>query len=71
MTKSIRLLSILEQLSSNQKVCVKDLALFYGESSRTIQNDFTDVLTIYFTNRLIKKGDCYTLFYLELTILYY
>ena len=61
MTKNIRLLSILEQLSLHHKVCVKELALFFGESSRNIQNDFKDVLNIYFGDRLIKKGDCYSL----------
>ncbi len=61
MNKNIRLLSILEQLSKHHKVCVKELALFLGESQRNIQNDFKDVFTLYFGKRLIKKGDCYSL----------
>ena len=60
MTKNIRLLSILEKLSNEPKVCVKDLALLYDVSIKSIQNDFT-ILTEYFATQLLKKGECYTL----------
>jgi len=62
MTKTIRLLSILEELTTNEKVCVKELALLLGEKNvRNIQNDFKEILNPYFGNRLNKVGDCYSL----------
>lgn len=60
MRKNIRLFSILERLSKNQKVCVKELALLYEVDVKTMQNDFK-VIREYFEERLIKKGDCYYL----------
>lgn len=60
MTKNIRLLSILEQLLKHRQVSVKDLALFYEVSVKSIQNDF-QILTTYFGGKLLKKGDTYTL----------
>lgn len=60
MTKNIRLLSILEQLSKEHQVCVKSLALFYEVSVKSIQNDFK-IITEYFSENLVKKGDCYYL----------
>jgi len=62
MTKNIRLLSILEQLSKHEKVCVKELALLLGEKNvRNIQNDFKEILNPYFGDKLNKVGDCYFL----------
>jgi len=62
MTKNIRLLSILEQLSKHEKVSIKELALLLGEKNvRNIQNDFKEILNPYFGNRLNKVGDCYFL----------
>ena len=60
MTKNIRLLSILELLVKKTKVCVKELALLYDVTVKSIQNDFK-ILKEYFGEQLIKKGDCYTL----------
>jgi len=61
MNKNIRLLSILENLSSKQKVCVKELALYLNVTVKTIQDDFKTVLNPYFDDRLNKVGDCYFL----------
>ena len=60
MVKNSRLLLILESLLKNSKVSVKDLALKCGTTTRTIQNDFTD-LRDYFGEQLIKKRDSYSL----------
>lgn len=60
MTKNIRLLSILEQLSKHPKVSVKELALLYDVSPKSIQNDFK-ILNEYFSEKLLKKGESYTL----------
>lgn len=60
MTKNIRLLSILEQLSIHPKVSVKELALLYDVTPRSIQNDFR-IFNEYFGEKLLKKGECYTL----------
>lgn len=62
MDKNIRILSILEELTIKKKICVKELAFFLEEkNSRNIQNDFKKVLKVYFGDRLIKKGDYYSL----------
>ena len=61
MTKNIRLLSILEQLSEHEKVCVKELAYLLDVSLKTIQNDFKEVLKPYFGEKLNKIDDCYFL----------
>jgi len=61
MTKTIRLLSILEELTTNEKVCVKELALLLGEKLRNIQKDFKDVLHPYFGDRLNYENGCYSL----------
>ena len=60
MTKNIRLLSILEQLSKRSTVCIKELALHFSVSVKSIQTDF-QILNEYFGEQLIKKGDCYRL----------
>ena len=60
MTKNIRLLSILEQLSTHHKVCVKELALLYDVSIKSIQNDLK-IITEYFSHNLVKESDCYHL----------
>jgi len=60
MTKSIRLIYILEQLSKKPKVCVKELAFSLNESLRVIQQDF-ETLKKYFGERLNKEGECYFL----------
>ena len=60
MTKNIRLLSILEHLSKYHKVCVKELALLYDVSIKSIQNDLK-IISEYFSKNLIKKADCYHL----------
>ena len=60
MTKTIRLFTILERLSKHHKVCVKELALFYDVDVKTLQNDFKTIRE-YFSDNLIKKGDCYYL----------
>jgi predicted DNA-binding transcriptional regulator YafY len=60
MTKNIRLLSILEQLSKHHKVCVKELALFYAVSVKSIQSDLK-IVSEYFSENLVKKADCYYL----------
>lgn len=60
MTKNIRLLSILEQLSKRSTLCIKNVALHFDVTVKTIQNDFK-ILNEYFGEQLIKKGDCYTL----------
>lgn len=60
MTKSIRLFSTLERLSKHHKVCIKELALLYGVDVKTLQNDFKTIRE-YFSDNLIKKGDCYYL----------
>jgi len=60
MTKNIRLLSILEQLSKKSTLCIKDMALHFDVTVKSIQNDFK-ILNEYFGEQLIKKGDCYTL----------
>jgi predicted DNA-binding transcriptional regulator YafY len=60
MTKNIRLLSILEQLSKRSILCIKDVALHFNVTVKSIQNDFK-ILNEYFGEQLIKKGDCYTL----------
>ena len=60
MTKNIRLLSILEQLSKHHKVCVKELALLYDVSVKSIQNDLK-IITEYFSHNLVKESDCYHL----------
>lgn len=62
MDKNIRLLSILERLSSQEKVCVKRLALEWeGEVTlRTIQSDFK-TLKEYFQEKLFKEKGCYAL----------
>ncbi|CAA6798445.1 MAG: Probable transcription regulator Cj0571 [uncultured Sulfurovum sp.] len=60
MTKNIRLLSILEHLSTHPKASVKELALLYNVTSKSIQNDF-QILNDYLGDRLLKKGDTYRL----------
>ncbi len=60
MTKSNRLLLILESLVKNSKVSVKELALRCETTPRTIQNDFSN-LRDYFKEQLIKRGDSYSL----------
>ena len=61
MDKVIRILSIVEKLSTQECVCVKKLATELDENIRNIQNDFKNVLTPYFGERLNKVGDCYFL----------
>lgn len=58
MTKNIRLLSILEQLSTQPKVSVKKLALLLNVTPRSIQKDF-QILNDYLGEKLVKKGDSY------------
>ena len=60
MGKNIRLLSILERLSKGAKLSVKELALYFDVSAKSIQNDF-QILNEYFGEKLVKKGDSYTL----------
>lgn len=60
MNKNIRLLSILEDLLVKKQVSVKALAHEYNVSVKSIQNDF-QVLNEYFGEKLVKKGDLYTL----------
>jgi len=60
MTKNIRLLSILELLSKKSTPCIKEMALHFDVTVKSIQNDFK-ILNEYFGEQLIKKGDCYTL----------
>jgi predicted DNA-binding transcriptional regulator YafY len=60
MTKNIRLLSILEQLSKGLTLCIKEVALHFNVTVKSIQNDFK-ILNEYFGEQLIKKGDCYIL----------
>ena len=62
MNKTKRVLYILERLSTQDRVCVKELALSMGEKNpRNIQNDFKDILKPYFGDRLNKVRDCYFL----------
>ena len=61
MDKVIRILSIVEKLSTQERVCVKQLAIDLDENIRNIQNDFKAVLNPYFGDRLNKVGDCYFL----------
>ena len=61
MNKITRILFVLEKISSNEKVCVKELASFLDVTPKTIQNDFKDVLKPYFGDKLNKVGDCYFL----------
>jgi predicted DNA-binding transcriptional regulator YafY len=61
MNKNIRLLSILEKLSSQEKVCVKELVIYLDEERRNIQSDFKDVLNPYFGDRLNYEKGCYFL----------
>jgi len=60
MGKNIRLLSILERLSKGAKLSVKEQALYFDVSAKSIQNDF-QILNEYFGEKLVKKGDSYTL----------
>lgn len=60
MKKNIRLLSILEDLLVTKHVSVKALALKHNVSVKSIQNDF-QVLNEYFSEKLLKQGDCYML----------
>ena len=60
MNKNIRLLSILEQLSKRSTLCIKELALHFDVTVKSIQNDFK-IFNEYFGEQLIKKGDCYRL----------
>jgi len=53
-----RLLQTLEKLALSKKVCIKELAKEYNSSIRTIQNDFKAIKE-YFSDKLLKKGDCY------------
>ena len=61
MNKTTRVVYILEKLSTQESVCVKELSSFLGCSKKTIQNDFKDVLKPYFGDRLNKVDDCYFL----------
>ncbi len=61
MNKATRVLHILEKLSSQERVCVKELAIYLNEDRRNIQNDFKDIINPYFGDRLNKVGDCYFL----------
>ncbi|MCK4441335.1 MAG: hypothetical protein KAU90_04965 [Sulfurovaceae bacterium] len=61
MNKITRILFILEKLSSQEKVCIKELASFLGENIRNLQTDFKDVLKPYFGDRLINSKGCYFL----------
>ena len=61
MDKITRILSIVEKLSTQERVCVKELAIDLDENIRNIQNDFKAVLNPYFGDRLNKVGDCYFL----------
>lgn len=56
----MRLLSILKKLTTHKKVCVKELAIYYDVSIKSIQNDF-EVLNKYFGDKFNKIGDCYLL----------
>jgi len=60
MTKSIRLIYILEQLSKGATLCPKELFPPSEVSLKSIQGDFSD-LRDYFGEQLIKKGKCYAL----------
>ena len=59
-SKNIRIISTLEKLALGKKVCIKELAHEYGVGKRSIQNDI-DELKGYFSDSLVKKGDCYGL----------
>lgn len=61
MNKITRIVTILEKLSTQERVCVKELAIYLDEEIRNIQNDFKNVLKPYFGNRLNKIDDCYFL----------
>ena len=61
MNKATRVLHILEKLSSQESVCVKELVIYLNEDRRNIQNDFKDIINPYFGDRLNKVGDCYFL----------
>jgi len=60
MNKNIRLFSILEKLVFKKRVCKKTLALEFGVSQKSINNDF-EILEEYLDERLLKEKDCYTL----------
>ena len=61
MNRATRIVHILEKLSSQERVCIKELAIHLGEQRRNIQSDFKDILNPYFGNRLNKVEDCYFL----------
>ena len=60
MNRIKRVLSILREISTKSKVCVKSLALFYNTDKRTIQKDF-ELLNECFDNSFNKVKDCYFL----------
>jgi len=60
MNKNIRVLFIVEQLTLYKKVCIKELSQKYDLKVRNLQKDF-ELLKEYFSDRLLKTGDCYSL----------
>jgi len=60
MNKNIRVLFIVEQLTLHKKVCIKELSQKYDLKVRNLQKDF-ELLKEYFSDRLLKIGDCYSL----------
>jgi len=58
MNRTIRVLSIIGEVSKRPKACIKSLALLYNTDRRTIQKDF-ELLNEYFDNPFSKVGDCY------------
>ena len=61
MDKVKRILSIVDKLSTEERVCIKKLAIELDENIRNIQNDFKAVLNPYFGDKLNKVDDCYFL----------